>query len=115
MALEVYNAEEAQAALSNALSHNEELLNKFNETNQKVAAAFTNAGDAVQGKLGEAAANCWGDGSGDYFSRTLSQRTEEFLANRVPAIMANMSEFASSTEQAYNSTANTTGTGNVTQ
>lgn len=115
MALEVFNAEEAQTALSNALSHNEELISKFNDANQKVANAFTNAGDSVQGKLGESAANCWGDGSADYFSRTLSQRTEEFLANRVPQILSAMNEFANTTQQAYNSTSNQGGAGNVTQ
>jgi hypothetical protein len=110
MAKESFNAQEAQDALKKALSENDELITKFNETNQKVANAFTNSGDAVKGRIGEAAANCWGDGSGDFFSKNLSVKTEDFLARRVNEILQTMDQFVSSTENAYSSTSQSNGT-----
>ena len=112
MARESYNAQEAQAALKNSLNNNQELVDKVNQTNEKVASAFTASGDSLKGALGEAAANCWGDGTGDFFSKNLSQKTEEFLSNRVPQILASMDEFTNSTEQAYSQAAHSNGTTN---
>mgnify|MGYP007069902819 CR=1 FL=1 len=113
MAQESFNAQEAEQALKKALTENDDLISKFNETNQKVANAFTNSGDAVKGRLGEAAANCWGDGSGDFFTKNLSVKTEDFLTRRVNEILQTMDQFTSSVESAYSSTAQNNGTSNM--
>ena len=110
MAHEAFNAQEAEAALKRALTENDDLINKFNETNQKVANAFTSSGDAIKGKMGEAAANCWGDGSADFFTKNLSVKTEDFLTRRVTEILKEMDEFANKTSTAYSNASQNNGT-----
>ncbi len=113
MAKESFNAQEAQDALKKALSENDELITKFNETNQKVANAFTNSGDAVKGRIGEAAANCWGDGSADFFTKNLSEKTADFLTRRVTEILKKMDEFANSTNTTYSNASQNNGTDTI--
>ena len=101
MANQTFNSEDAV---------NEGLIEKFNNAAKTLEQAFTQSGSSVGGALGEAAANSFADSAGDVFAKDLQVKTEEFLQQRVPELLAKMDEFQNATTTAYSSTAQGNGT-----
>ena len=112
MANQTFNSEDAVNALNNALAANEGLIDKFNNAAKTLEQAFTQSWSSVGGALGEAAANSFADSAGDMFAKDLQVKTEEFLQQRVPELLAKMDEFQNATTNAYSSTAQGNGTDN---
>ena len=101
MAKEVYNADAALQHLKGAIQSNNDLATKFQSANEKVGDAFTTAGEALSGKLGDLASTVWGDNSGNRFNE-LAKATEDFLQDRVPQIMSEMGEYRDQAQTKYN-------------
>ncbi len=109
MANQAYNADEARNALRGALSQNDNIIDKFNNAVKTLQGAYASDGASVGGNLGEAAGNSFADSAGVEFSKGLQVKTEEFLRDRVPELLAKMDEFKSATETAYSSANQETG------
>jgi len=100
MAKEIFNADAAVQHLKSAIQSNNDLADKFRSANEKVNAAFTTNGDAVSGKLGDIASTVWGDNSGNKFNE-LAKATEDFLQDKVPDIIAQMSSYQEQAQTKY--------------
>ena len=109
MANEVFNADEAVKYLKNAIETNNDIAEKFRSANEKVNMAFTNNGDALSGKLGDLASTTWGDNTGVSFDQ-LAKASEDFLQDKVPEIIAQMSEYQSAAQSKYQQTNSTDAT-----
>lgn len=101
MAKETFNADAALQHLKSAIQSNNDLAAKFAEANKRVNEAFTTNGEALGGKLGDLASTVWGDNSGDSFN-VLAKATEDFLQDKVPDIVAQMSQYQEQAQTKYN-------------
>lgn len=100
MAQETFNADAALQHLRSAIQSNNDLADKFRSANEKVNEAFTNNGEALSGKLGDVASTVWGDNSGNRFNE-LAKATEDFLQDKIPEIIAQMSEYQEKAQTKY--------------
>jgi hypothetical protein len=98
-----FNSQDAVQHLREAMEQNVELTEVFDKASRDVSNAFTNAGDVVSGTIGTACANCWGDGSSDYFKKKLLIETEKFLIDKVERIIRLANMFHDQTQNIYDS------------
>lgn len=100
MAINTFNADQAIQYLKNAIASNNDLADKFRLANERVNEAFTNNGSALSGKLGDVASTVWGERSMASFEQ-LTKATEDYLQDKVPDIIAQMSEYQEQAQTKY--------------
>ncbi len=98
-----FNSSEAVQQLKDTVKENAEMTDIFDKASKSVANAFTAAGNVVSGTVGAACANCWGDGSSDFFKKKLLTETERFLLDKVQTMIGLSNEIADATMNTYDS------------
>ena len=98
-----FNSSEALQNLNDIIKKNVAMTDEFDKASKSVANAFTEAGDVVSGAVGAACANCWGDGSSDFFKKKLLAETERFIFDKVEKMIGVSNQLADATMNTYDS------------
>ena len=109
MANDIFNADEAVKYLNASIETNNEIAEKFRSANEKIQMAFTNNGEALSGKLGDLASTTWGNNAGVSFEQ-LTKASEDFLQDKVPDIIAQMSDYQATAQAKYQESNSTNAT-----
>jgi hypothetical protein len=95
MAFERINLDTTKTALSNALTNNEEIKEKFTAIQTEIDAAFGTGGAALAATLGAYSSKLF-EGGAEAFYNLMQSRINNFLNVQVPTIINAQSEVASS-------------------
>jgi hypothetical protein len=95
MAFEKIDLEKTKAALSTALTNNEELKEKFTSVQTEIDAAFGVGGAALAATLGSYSSKVF-EGGAEAFYNLMQTKIANFLNYQVPTIINAQSEVAAS-------------------